>query len=136
MNSIVVLWITNTVEESLRSTTEDFDIAHELWTHLKKGYCIVSGIRVRHLKQALSDCKQGVSETVTEYATRLSKVWKEVVQYSRVSWCTSGRCKCNIAKQVSDIREEDYLHYFLISLDDPYEGHACSIVGANSFTFC
>ncbi|XP_048501504.1 uncharacterized protein LOC125497847 [Beta vulgaris subsp. vulgaris] len=119
VNSMVVSCITNTVEESLRSTIENFDIAHELWTHLKKRYCVVSGTRVCQLKPVLSDCKQGVSETVTEYAARLLKVWKEVVQYSRVPRCTCGGCKCNLAKQVTDIRE-DYLHYFLI-FDDPYE---------------
>lgn len=121
MNSMVVSWITNTVEESLRSTLEDFDIAHELWTHLKKRYCVVSGTRMCQLKQSLSECQQDASESVTEYAARLSKVWKEVVQYSRVPRCSCGGCKCNIAKQVSDICEEDYLHYFLIGLDDPYE---------------
>ncbi|XP_010693175.1 uncharacterized protein LOC104906157 [Beta vulgaris subsp. vulgaris] len=109
VNSMVVSWITYTVEENLGSTIEYFDVANELWTHLKKRYCVVSGTRVCQLKQALSDCKPGVSETATEYPVRLSKVWKEVVQYSRVPRCTCGGCKCNLAKQVSDIRKEDYL---------------------------
>jgi hypothetical protein len=91
------------------------------WIHLKQRYCVVSGTRVCHLRESLGTCKQVPSESVTEYFSRLSKIWGELVQYFRVPEYTCGQCKCNIAKQVATIREEDYLHYFLIGLDDPYE---------------
>ncbi|XP_021861077.2 uncharacterized protein [Spinacia oleracea] len=121
VNSMVVSWITNTVDENLRSTLDDFDIALELWAHLKTRFCVVGGTRVCQLKISLSECRQTPTETITEYFGRLSKVWKEVVQYSRVPKCSCGGCKCNIAKQVDEIRTEYYLHYFLIGLDNHYE---------------
>lgn len=121
VNSMVVSWITNTVAENLRSQLEDFDIAEELWTHLRKRFCVVSGTRICYIKTAIGACKQTPTETVTEYYGRLSKLWKEFVMYSRVPRCTCGACKCNIAQQVGDIRAEDHLHYFLIGLDEPYE---------------
>ena len=43
------------------------------------------------------------------------------MQYCRVLQCSFGACKCKIARQVAEIREEDYLHYFLMGLNDPYE---------------
>ena len=121
VNSMLVSWINNTFEDSLRSTTEDYDVVSDLWKHLQQRYCVVSGTRVCQLKQELGSCKQAATETVTDYFGRLSKIWKEVVQYCRVTSCTCKGCTCNIAKQVNDIREKDYLHYFLIGLDDPYE---------------
>ncbi|XP_021768772.1 uncharacterized protein LOC110733059 [Chenopodium quinoa] len=121
VNSMLVSWIHNTLDDGLRSTIEDYDVVSELWKHLQQRYCVVSGTRVCQLKQELGVCKQSPSETVTDYFGRLSKIWKELVQFCRVPKCSCGGCKCNIAKQVGDIREEDYLHYFLIGLDDPYE---------------
>lgn len=121
VNSMLVSWITNTIDETLRSSIEDFDIAGELWEHLRKRYCVVSGTRVCHIKLALGECRQSSTESVTDYFGRLSTIWKAFVQYSRVPRCSCAGCTGNIARQVGEIREEDYLHYFLIGLDDHYE---------------
>ena len=121
VNSMLVSWITNTLDDGLRSTIEDYDVVRDLWIHLKQRYCVVSGTRVCHLREFLGTCKQVSSESDTEYFSRLSKIWGELVQYCRVPQCPCGTCKCNFAKQVAAIRKEDYLHYFLIGLDDPYE---------------
>ncbi|XP_056698751.1 uncharacterized protein [Spinacia oleracea] len=102
----------------LRSQIDDFDYANELWMHLKTRFCVVSGTRICHLKTSLGEYKQAVSESVTKYFGRLSKIWKEYVQYARVPECSCGVCKCNITSQVGEIR--DYLHYFLIGLDGYY----------------
>ncbi|XP_021859862.2 uncharacterized protein [Spinacia oleracea] len=121
VNSMLVSWITYTIEENLRSTTEDFDIASELWDHLRKRYCIVSGTGVCHLKMALSDCKQSVNESVTDFFGRLSTVWKAYVQYAEIPRCTCAGCSCNIARQVGEIRDEEHLRYFLIGFENHYE---------------
>ena len=112
VHSMLVSWITNTLEDSLRSTIEDFDIASALWTHLKQRYCVVIGTRICQLKHSLGSCNQEAHESVTEYFSRLSKLWKELVQYCRVPKCSCSACKCNIAQQVSKICEEEYLNYF------------------------
>lgn len=121
VHSMLVSWITNTLEESLRSTVGDFDDAGELWRHLKKRFCVVSGTRVCQLKTKLGDCRQSTNESVADYYGRLHTIWTDLVLYARVPKCSCGSCKCNIAGQVADIRDEDYLHHFLIGLDKPYE---------------
>ncbi|XP_021774231.1 uncharacterized protein LOC110738165 [Chenopodium quinoa] len=108
VNSMLVSWISNTLDESLRSTIEDYDYVSELWVHLQQRYCVVSGTRVCQLKNSLGECKQTSTESVTEYFGRLSKIWTELLQYSRIPKCSCGQCTCNIAKQVGDIRDEDY----------------------------
>ena len=67
VNSMLVSWLTNTLDDSLRSTIDNYDVVSELWLHLKHCYCVVSGTRVCHLKQALNTCKQASTECVTEY---------------------------------------------------------------------
>ncbi|XP_026395788.1 uncharacterized protein LOC113290396 [Papaver somniferum] len=38
----------------------------------------------------------------------------------KIPQCKCGYCTCDIASQVTSLREEDYLHYFLIGLDSEY----------------
>ncbi|XP_056693978.1 uncharacterized protein [Spinacia oleracea] len=121
IHSMLVSWIKNTVEESLRSTVGDFDDASVLWLHLKKRFCVVSGTRVCQLKSTLGACKQGGNESIDEYYGRLSIILNDLVNYARVPKCVCGCCKCGISTQVAEIREEDHLHHFLIGLDKPYE---------------
>ncbi|XP_021746865.1 uncharacterized protein LOC110712719 [Chenopodium quinoa] len=118
---MLVAWISNTLDDWLRFTIGDYDYVSELWVHLQQRYCVVSGTRVCQLKNSLGECKQTTTESVTEYFGRLSKIWTELLQYSRVPKCSCGQCKCNITKQVGDMRDEDYLYYFMIGLDNSYE---------------
>ncbi|XP_026445322.1 uncharacterized protein LOC113345883 [Papaver somniferum] len=119
-HSMVVSWINNTLDSSIRSTLGDYDDAGLLWTHLKKRFCVVSGTRIRQLKSYLSECKQGKSESAAVYYGRLNKIWDELVTYMKIPQCKYGLCTCNISTPVTSLREEDYLHYFLIGLNGMY----------------
>lgn len=110
VHSMLVSWITNTLEESVQSTVGDFDDAAALWIHLKKRFCVVSGTRICQLKSTLGGCKQRSNESVSEYYGRLSAVLTEVVAYARVPTCKCGSCKCDIAGQLAAIHAEDHLH--------------------------
>lgn len=46
VHSMLVSWISHTLEESLRSTVGDFDDAGVMRTYLKKRFCVVSGTRI------------------------------------------------------------------------------------------
>ncbi|XP_021761728.1 uncharacterized protein LOC110726556 [Chenopodium quinoa] len=120
VQSMLVSWISNTLDQKLRSTIGDYDDASILWTNLKNRFCVVSGTRVCQLKTALGACHQASTESIADYFGRLSKIWKELLNYTRVPKCKCGKCDCNIVTQVEQIREEDYLHYFLIGLDAHY----------------
>ncbi|XP_026384901.1 uncharacterized protein LOC113280497 [Papaver somniferum] len=55
VQSMVVSWINNTMDSSIRSMLGDYDDASVLWTHLMKRFCVVSGTRICQLKSALSN---------------------------------------------------------------------------------
>lgn len=120
VHSMLIAWFLNTIEPSLRSTLSYNDDAQELWTHLKQRFCVVNGTRICQLKASLGECKKGKDEEVSAYFGRLSRIWDELVTYVKKPSCKCGQCTCNVNKQVTDLRDEDYLHHFLIGLDGAY----------------
>lgn len=84
VHSMLVSWISNTLEASVRSTLGDYDDASLLWTHLKRRFCVVSGTRICQLKASLSDCKQKKTEGVVVYYGILNKIWDEMVTYMKI----------------------------------------------------
>ncbi|KAJ1399630.1 Retrotransposon gag domain [Sesbania bispinosa] len=120
VHSMLIAWLLNTIEPSLRSTLSYYDDAQSLWTHLKQRFCVVNGTRICQLNTSLGECKQGKGEEVSAYFGRLSRLWDELVTYVKKPTCECGKCTCDIAKQVTDLRATDYLHHFLIGLDGAY----------------
>ncbi|XP_026403207.1 uncharacterized protein LOC113298366 [Papaver somniferum] len=84
VHSMLVSWISNTLETSIRSTLGNYDDASLLWTHLKRRFCVVSGTRICQLKASLSECKQKKTEDVAVYYGRLNKIWDEMVTYMKI----------------------------------------------------
>lgn len=97
VHSMLVSWISNTLETTIRSTLGDYDDASMLWTHLKRRFCVVSGTRICQLKASLSECKQKKTEEVAVYYGRLNKIWDEMVTYMKIPKRSCGQCTCNIA---------------------------------------
>lgn len=120
IHSMLVSWITNTLDPSVRATIGEYDDAHLLWNNLKNRFCVVSGTRICQLKMFLGDCKQGKTDSVAVYFGRIAKIWDELNTYITVPACSCGTCTCNIIAQVEKLRQEDFLHQFLIGLDDAY----------------
>ncbi|RHN79679.1 putative gag-polypeptide of LTR copia-type [Medicago truncatula] len=120
VQSMLIAWLLNTIEPSLRSTLSYYDDAESLWTHLKQRFCVVNGARICQLKASLGECKQGKGEEVSAYFGRLSRIWDELVTYVKKPTCKCEGCICDINKQVTDLSAEDYLHHFLMGLDGAY----------------
>ena len=117
---MLVSWITNTLEPNICSTIGEYDDANLLWTNLKNRFCVVNDTRICQLKLSLGLCKQEKNEPVTTYFGRLAKIWDELHTYITVPSCSCGKCSCNIVSQVEKLRENDYVHHFLIGLDDKF----------------
>ena len=116
-NSLLVSWIRNTIEPSLRSTVSHMEVAHDLWKDIEERFSIVNGPRIQQLKAELADCKQKGSTIVT-YFGRLKKLWEELANYEQIPTCKCGLCTCNIGVVLEKKREEERVHQFLMGLDD------------------
>ncbi|KAK9707259.1 hypothetical protein RND81_07G184500 [Saponaria officinalis] len=120
VHSMLVAWLLNTIEPSIRSTLSYYDDAQALWTHLKQRFCVVNGTRIFQLKAALGECRQARDEDVSAYFGRLFHIWDEMTTYIKTPTCKCGKCTCSIETQVNQLRDEKYLHHFLFGLDNAY----------------
>lgn len=96
VQSMLIVWLLNTIEPSLRSTLSYYDDSQSLWTHLKQGFCVVNGTRICQLKASLGECKQGKGEEVSAYFGRLSRVWDELMTSVKNPTCKCEGCTCDI----------------------------------------
>ncbi|KAK4416144.1 hypothetical protein Salat_2721800 [Sesamum alatum] len=55
---MLVSWMLNTIEPTLRSTITYMEIAKDLWEDIKERFSIANGPRVQQIKAELANCKQ------------------------------------------------------------------------------
>ena len=121
VNSMVVSWILNTIEPTLRSTITYMEIAKDLWEDIRERFSIANEPRVQQIKGELAEWKQRGLPIVTYYG-RLKQLWEELANYDQIPTCQCGRCTCNLSVQFDKKREEEKLHQFLLGLDDTMYG--------------
>ncbi|XP_010274630.1 PREDICTED: uncharacterized protein LOC104609904 [Nelumbo nucifera] len=124
VNSMLVAWVFNTVDPSLRSTITYMETVKELWDDLKERFSIDNGPQIYQIKSELANCKQH-GQTVVAYYGKLKAMWDELGSYSKVPICTCG-CRCGAAAELVKEREEEKIHQFLMGLDDDIFGTVCS----------
>ena len=73
INSLLVSWIQNTIEPSLRSTISHVEVAKDLWNDIKERFSITNGPRIQQLKSELVDCKQK-GMTIADYYGKLKQL--------------------------------------------------------------
>ena len=121
VNSMLISWILNTIEPTLRSTITYREVAKELWDDIKERFSAGNGPRIHQLKSELAECKQrGI--TVMSYYGKLKMIWEELGNYEQYPTCRCGGCACNIGVELDQRREEERLHQFLMGLDDSTYG--------------
>jgi hypothetical protein len=120
-NSLLVSWIMNTIEPSLRSTMSHMEVAQDLWQDIKERFSVVNGPRIQQLKAELAECKQK-GLTIVAYFGKLKKLWEEMANYEQFPVCKCGKCTCNLGVAFEKKREEEKVHQFLMGLDDVVYG--------------
>ncbi|KZV55154.1 hypothetical protein F511_30344 [Dorcoceras hygrometricum] len=93
---MVVSWILNTIEPTLRSTITFMEIAKDRWDDIKEWFSVGNGPRII------------------------------IANFEQNLVCKCGSCKCNIGAELDKKREEERLHQFLMGLDDSVYGTVCS----------
>ncbi|WVZ09445.1 hypothetical protein V8G54_013975 [Vigna mungo] len=121
VQSLLILWILNTIEPSLRSTISYAKNAKDLWNDIKKRFPVVNGLRIHQLKSEFTGCNQG-GTTIVPYYEKLKILWDELANYEQIPLCTCTGCTCDIATKLEKWREEGKVHQFLIGLDDSIYG--------------
>ncbi|CAJ2632240.1 unnamed protein product [Trifolium pratense] len=121
VNSMLVSWILNTIEPTVRSTISYMEVAKHLWDDIKERFSVGNGPRIQQLKSELADCKQR-GMTILNYYGKLKMIWEELRNYEQYPSCKCSGCRCNIGAELDKKREEEKLHQFLMGLDDSTYG--------------
>ena len=98
INSLLVSWIRNTIEPSLRSTISHVEVAKDLWNDIKERFSIINGPRIQQLKSDLTECRQkGI--TIADYYGKLKQLWDELDNYEQPPTCKCGKCECELGQR-------------------------------------
>ena len=88
VQAMLVSWIWNTVESSLRTTMSYFETAKELWDNIKERFSVVNGPHIQQLRSELAQCKQGGLSMVAYYG-KLKSLWDDLANYEQALLATS-----------------------------------------------
>ena len=119
-NDLVLSWITNYLSRQIHATVLYVYTAKEVWDDLQQRYSQSNGTRVHHLKQAIASLKQN-NMLVSDYFTQLKGLWDEFLNYRPIPGCTCGaKCICGLSRILMDYQHYDYVHSFLMGLNDSF----------------
>ena len=86
VNSMLVSWIFNTIEPTMRSTISYMENILDLWLDIREHFGVTNGPRIQQLKAELSECKQG-AKSISDYCGRMKRsgsTWMKVILIQRV----------------------------------------------------
>ncbi|XP_020875624.1 uncharacterized protein LOC110226951 [Arabidopsis lyrata subsp. lyrata] len=112
VNSMLVAWIMNTIEPTLRTSISMVDEVQVLWDDLKLTFSAGNGPRISELRADIANCRQN-GDTVMAYYGRLKKMWDELAIYKPIRTCSCGE----LATQLEEDRNEERTNTFLNGLD-------------------
>ncbi|KAJ8645102.1 hypothetical protein MRB53_006850 [Persea americana] len=83
VNSMLVSWIFNTIEPTLRSTISYMENVKDLWEEIKQRFSVGNGPQVQQLRSDLANCKQD-GQAIVAYYGRLKSFWDELNNYDTI----------------------------------------------------
>ena len=110
VNSMLVSWITRTLDPKLAASIPFHDEAKRLWDYLEKRFCVANGPRLQQLRADITNCKQTSNMSIDDYYTRLMGLYDELDRLKPLHVCACGNCTCDVAGRLATDREEEKLH--------------------------
>lgn len=123
VNSMLVAWIMNTIEPTLKTSVSMVDEARDLWDDLKLQFCAGNRPRISELRADIANCRQN-GDTVMVYFGRLKKMWDELAVYKPIRSFSCGE----LVKQLEEDRDEERTNTFLNGLDSARFGTVRSTI--------
>ncbi|CAM8991331.1 unnamed protein product [Rhodiola kirilowii] len=121
VNAMMVGWILQSVDSSIRSSLTYCDSVKDLWDEIQQRFSIGNAPRVHQLRTEIARCRQD-GQSVAVYFGRLKHLSEELQTYLKPRCCTCKGCKCAWVSDLQAEREEETVHNFLMGLDDNLYG--------------
>lgn len=132
VNSMLVSWILRSIDPRLVGTIPLHEEAKRLWEYLEKCFCVANGPRLQQLRASIIYDKQGKSQPLEDYYTKLMNLYDELARLKPLHGCECGKCKCHIAEKYAKDRDGEIFHQFLLEIcDDDYASVRSNLLSQN-----
>ena len=92
-NSMVMMWLVNSMEEEISSNYMCFSTAKELWDEITAMYSDLGNqSQIYELNLKLGEIWQG-SDTVAIYFNSLKRIWQDLDLFNTYEWKNTEDCK-------------------------------------------
>ncbi|CAL1382824.1 unnamed protein product [Linum trigynum] len=122
-NTIVLCWITNSLEKDISRSVLSHDNARALWNEHKDHYGQADAQKLTNLEDEIHSTKQG-TKTITQYYTHMKGLWEEYSQFNLIVpyGCLPGNpLPCAAVEPFRLKHNTDYLIRFLRGLNPEYD---------------
>ena len=132
VNSMLVSWILTSIDPKLAGTIWLHEEAKRLWDYLEKRFCVANGPRLQQLRASIVDSKQGKSQSLEDYYTKLMNLYDKLARLKPLNGCECGKCTCNITENYAKDRAGEIFHQFLLGVcDDDYASVLSDLLSQN-----
>ncbi|CAO2825105.1 unnamed protein product [Amaranthus hypochondriacus] len=128
LQAMLVQWILNTIDVSIKKTLPYFEEVKPLWDVLKQRFNVGNEPRKQQIKKALAECIQTKNMSIVEYFGQLRPLWDELATYNPLPSCKCGQCTCKISEQLQARLDEDRLQDFLFGVNVDLYGNMRSTI--------
>jgi hypothetical protein len=117
-NTMIISWISNSVEPEISQSILWMDTAAEIWKELKDRFYQGDIFRISDLQEEIYMLKQGDC-TVSSYYTKMKKLWQELDNFRPlpIASCSDA---CKVLDKMRAYRDSDQVIRFLKGLNDQY----------------
>ncbi|XP_074306464.1 uncharacterized protein LOC141641711 [Silene latifolia] len=120
---MVMKWILNSLDKSIRDNLKYVRSAAELWGELLEHYGQANAIEVYQLRKDLDAVSQA-NLSLVEYYNKLKNYWETLNSLDPIPQCSCGKislCTCTLMKRVITRENNSRLIQFLMGLNSGYD---------------
>ncbi|XP_011101083.1 uncharacterized protein LOC105179191 [Sesamum indicum] len=120
IDSVVTTWILNCMKKYLAQSFMYVGSARELWIELEARYGESNNPMIYQLQREIGQVTQE-NMSVTEYYTKLKRLWDELMCLAPAPKCICTGCTCGVNKAMAEMSASNHLIQFLVGLNNVYD---------------
>ncbi|KAK2359287.1 hypothetical protein QL285_084673 [Trifolium repens] len=117
-NTMLMSWLTNSVEPEIAQSVLWMDAASDIWKELKDRFYQGDVFRISDIQEEICTLKQGDS-SISSYYTKLKKLWQELDNFRPIPSCDCVPT-CQAIDKIRNYRDGDQVIRFLKGLNEQY----------------
>ncbi|KAL2231012.1 UNVERIFIED_CONTAM: Copia protein [Sesamum indicum] len=120
IDSMVTTWILNCMTKELAESFMYVGSSRELWIELEARYGESNSPLIYQLQREIGQVTQG-NLSITEYYTKLKRLWDELMCLAPMPKCFCTGCTCGVNKAMDEMNASNHLIQFLVGLNSVYD---------------